>query len=266
MLTEDLAPSKIALWGSFLPSFLRVSFVAKLKFDPAKMLGFVDPRTVPTYSIAEAAHYLRMPEITLRTWVLGRDYKTKYEKREFAPIIEIADPASHLMSFVNLAEAHVLSACRRTFKVPLENIRHALHFVVKEFGADHPLVDHEFATDGASLFVEKLGKLVDASARGQEVMRSVIEQYLQRLDRENKLVTRLWPFTRDNLDSPKSVFIDPRVSFGRAVLAAAGVPTSSLAERWLAGEPAEHLAKDYDCKTLDIEEAIRCEVRLDAAA
>ena len=240
--------------------------MAKLKFDPAKMLEFTDPRLIPTYSIPEAAHYLRMPEITLRTWVLGRDYKTKYEKREFAPVIEIADQDHHLMSFANLAEAHVLSACRRTYRVPLKNVRSALDFVMKEFGTDHPLIDQEFATDGASLFVEKLGKLVDASADGQEVMRSVVERHLQRLDRENKLVTRLWPFTRDSLESPRKVFIDPRISFGRAVLAAAGVPTSSLAERWLAGEAADHLAKDYDCETLDIEEAIRCEVRVDIAA
>jgi excisionase family DNA binding protein len=28
-----------------------------------------DPRIVPAYSVAEAAHYLRMPEGTLRSWV-----------------------------------------------------------------------------------------------------------------------------------------------------------------------------------------------------
>ena len=31
-----------------------------------------DSRLVPAYSVAEAAHYLRMPEETLRSWVVGR--------------------------------------------------------------------------------------------------------------------------------------------------------------------------------------------------
>jgi len=31
-----------------------------------------DPRLMPAYSLGEAAHYLRMPEGTLRSWVVGR--------------------------------------------------------------------------------------------------------------------------------------------------------------------------------------------------
>jgi len=240
--------------------------MARLKFNPAQVAGLDDPRLTPAYSVGEAAHYLRMPEKTLRSWVLGRNYRTKHETRKFAPLIDIADREHGLLSFVNLTEAHVLSAFRRTHKVPLKNIRSALDFVAKHFDTEHPLIDQEFATDGVSLFIDTLGKLVDASAHGQEVMRALVEKHLQRLDRENALVIRLWPFTRDSLESPKLVFIDPRVAFGRAVLASAGVATSALAERWLAGESADHLAKDYDCETIDIEEAIRCEVRLEAAA
>jgi hypothetical protein len=30
-----------------------------------------DPREMPSYSLRETAHYLRMPLATLRSWVLG---------------------------------------------------------------------------------------------------------------------------------------------------------------------------------------------------
>jgi uncharacterized protein (DUF433 family) len=87
------------------------------------------------------------------------------------------------------------------------------------------------------------------------------------LEREGPQVVRLYPFTRDALDdTPRSVFIDPRISFGRPVLASVQVPTSVIAERYWAGETIEALAADYDCETLDIQEAIRCEGRPKAAA
>jgi uncharacterized protein (DUF433 family) len=240
--------------------------VAKLRFDPTKTLKFVDPREVPTYSIPEVAHYLRMPESTLSSWVRGRNYPVKAGQKRFAPLIQIADPKHRLLSFVNLAEAHVLSALRRTHAVPLPNIRNALDYVAKTFQSDHPLIEQEFETNGVSLFVKHLGHLVDASARGQ-VVHDFMKAHLSRLERENSLVVRLYPFTRRNpAESPRDVVIDPRIGFGRPILASTGVPTASLAERYLAGESIDHLAKDYDCERLEVEEAIRCELPFETAA
>jgi uncharacterized protein (DUF433 family) len=243
--------------------------VAKLKFDPTTTLSFVDPRETPSYSIPEAAHYLRLPAPTLRSWLLGRYYPTESGRKKFAPLIDIADPKYRLLSFINLAEAHVLNACRRYHKVRMDSVRAALDYVAKELKCDHPLVSQEFETDGVRLFITRYGKLIDASSHGQEVMRDIVKQHLKRLERENDKIVRLYPFTRPEAreDNPRSVFIDPRFSFGRMVLARVGVPTAAFAERLLAGESIEHLADDYGCETSDVEEAIRCEIRtLDAAA
>ncbi len=129
-----------------------------------------------------------------------------------------------------------------------------------QFDSKHPLVEGEFETNGVSLFITHLGKLIDASAQGQVVMRDFVVEHLKRLERENDLVTRLYPFTREDfINSPKTVFIDPRVSFGRLVLATARIPTIAIAERYWAGESIDHLAEDYGCGRLDVEEAIRCE-------
>jgi uncharacterized protein (DUF433 family) len=116
------------------------------------------------------------------------------------------------------------------------------------------------------LFIERYGQLIEASADGQQVMRQVVEAHLERLEWENMSVARLYPFTRPrDLDGPRSVVIDPRYSFGRPVLVKSHISTEVIFERYQAGESPEELAEDYGCETLDINEAIRCESRREAA-
>lgn len=77
---------------------------------------------------------------------------------------------------------------------------------------------------------------------------------------------RLYPFTRrGDPNEPRRVVIDPRISFGRPVLAGTGIPTAMLAERYKAGESVDELVKDYGRDRLGIEEAIRCELAVEAA-
>jgi hypothetical protein len=71
-----------------------------------------DLRELPAYSIAEAAHYLRIPIATLRSWVRGRHYPTEAGEKFFKPVIDLPDPNLASLSFVNLVEAHVLDAIR----------------------------------------------------------------------------------------------------------------------------------------------------------
>jgi uncharacterized protein (DUF433 family) len=227
---------------------------------------FTDPREMPAYGTREAANYLRIPPATLKSWVLGRDYKTNAGTQRFQPVIALPDPALPLLSFYNLAEAHMLSAFRRDYGINLENIRRAMDFVSERFGHAHPLIDQDFATDGARLFIQHLGKTLDASADGEIVFN--FYAYLKRLDRVNNVVTRLWPFTRSMVtaDSPRSVFIDPRISFGRPSLINCNVPTAEIAERFTAGETVEALAADYGCDAVDINEGLRCELATRLAA
>jgi uncharacterized protein (DUF433 family) len=235
----------------------------RLRFNPNAIADLTDPRELPTYSIPLAAHYVRVPVSTLRSWVKGRYYDTSVGKQKFSPLIVLPDPKLPLLSFLNLAEAHVLSAFRKYHKLRLDTIRRALKYVSKELGAKHPLLDVKFQTDGLSLFFNRLGHLVEASAYGQLAIREVLNAYLERIEREDSEVVRLFPFTRpDYRNSPRSVFIDPRFSFGRPVLAHSRIPTGILAERYMSGDSMEHLAKDYRCAVAEVEEAVRCELRL----
>lgn len=54
--------------------------------------------------------------------------------------------------------------------------------------------------------------------------------------------------------------IDPRVAFGRLVIAGTGIPTHIVAERYAAGDSIDDLADDYNCCHEIIAEAIRCEI------
>jgi len=223
---------------------------------------------MPTYTIAEAAHYLGIPLATLRAWVKGTSYTGSNGRRHFLRVIDLPDPSHPLMSFYNLAEAHVLRALRTNHKIRLQDIRRALDYVQKELGWKRPLIHEGFKTNGVGLFVERLGKMVDASAEGQMVMPEIVRAHLERLDWKGKLASRLHPFTRLNAvaSSPRSIMIDPCHSFGRPVIASIGITTSVVAERYKAGDSIAKLVKDYGGPQSDIEEAIRCELQIGAAA
>jgi uncharacterized protein (DUF433 family) len=226
-----------------------------------------DLRSVPAYGINEAAHYLGLPKATLRSWVVGRHYPTGTGKRFFRPIIELPDGDQRLLSFVNLVEAHVLDAIRRAHGVALWRVRKAIDYLKKQLGSSHPLAEQRFVTDKVDLFVEMFGQLVNISQEGQLAMKELIETHLRRIERDTSgLPIRLYPFTRERKpDEPKIIVIDPNISFGRPALAGTGIATAIIAQRYKAGETIEELAEDYGRSKSEIEEAIRCELWLDAA-
>jgi hypothetical protein len=126
------------------------------------------------------------------------------------------------LSFLNLVEAHVLAAIRRQHHVPLPKVRQALSFVSKRLGTDRPLAESEFQTDGVDLFLEKLGSLINVTREGRTEMREIIRDHLKRIERDTRgIPIRLFLFTRKDVirDQPSPVVVDPRIAFGRPVLA-----------------------------------------------
>ena len=95
----------------------------------ADIYGGMKPADLPVYSIAEAAHYLRLPSATVRSWALGRQYPTRTGDAKFLPLIDIADPTGRLLSFMNLAEQHVLGSIRRAHQVKLPAVRKAIDYL-----------------------------------------------------------------------------------------------------------------------------------------
>lgn len=224
-------------------------------------------RDIPAYGLSEASHYLGIPKATLRSWVLGRHYPIEAGKQFFRPIIELPDKEKPLLSFVNLVEAHVLEAIRQRHGIKFWRVRGAVEYIERHLDSRHPLAEQRFVTDGADLFVEQFGRLVNISREGQLAIKELIQTYLRRIERDSAgFPIRLYPFTRERKpDEPKTIVIDPYISFGRPVLAGTGIATTIIAQRYKAGESIEELVEDYGRPTSDIQEAIRCELWLNAA-
>lgn len=227
------------------------------------LYGGNDPREIPTYSIGDAARYLRIPAGTIRSWTVGRRYTTTGGDRHFQPLINIGVRKPILLSFINLIEVHILRAIRKDHKIQLDKVRAALDFIDEQFPVPHPLAQSDFRTDGIDLFIDRYGALINASQSGQlELLKDALNHHLERIEPDDTgLAIKLYPFTRSQEEaSPKIVVIDPRVAFGRLVITGTGIATSILAERYQAGDSIDDLASDYDRDRLEIEEAIRCEL------
>lgn len=221
-----------------------------------------DPREIYSYSISNAARYLRIPVSTIRSWTIGYPYPVKDGQNFFRPLIDISQKKPYLLSFTNLIEVHILRAIRKYHKIQLNKVREALDFINESFNVPHPLAQEKFRTDGVDLFIERYGELINASRKGQLVMKQLLKAHLERIEPdETGLAIKLYPFTRSKEENnPRIVVIDPRIAFGRLVIAGTGISTSVLKERYLAGDSIQDLADDYDCDRLAIEEAIRCEL------
>lgn len=227
-----------------------------------------DPRDIPAYTVSETAHYLGVPASTVRSWFAGQTYSHEGETKRFHAVIKPADPRTLGLSFSNLVEAYVLTAIRRKHRIGLQTIRKGLAYLTNQFGSARPLLEQQFATHGAQLFVERLGEIINLSRNGQIEMADMILAYLERVERDAKgLPIKLYPFMRSQplRDQPRTVVIDPRVSFGRPVLAGTGIPTAVLAEQFKAGDQPKDLAKEYGADEQAVWDAIRCELDLRAA-
>jgi uncharacterized protein (DUF433 family) len=236
-----------------------------------KLYGGRDPRDVPSYPSWEAARYLRLPLRTLQNWAFG--FGTYGGK----PLIQVDDRDRHLLSFWNVAELHVLSALRRYHQISPMKLRRSIRYLERTFDSPHPLLTKKMLTDGVSVFVEEAQGLINTSKEGQLAMRQLIEAHLQRIDQDvDGLAIRLFPFVRRSTDvahppdvlrqEPRIISLDPRVRFGRPVIAGTSIPTAEIAERFMAGDDFAALADEYGRPPSEIEEAIRCELTLDTAA
>src|SRR5688572_11820077 len=145
-----------------------------------------DPREVPTYSTIEAGHYLRIPEQTIRNLCFGRSWFSGGRMVQVRAVIQAADATRRMLSFVNMVELHVLDSIRRQHQVELNSVRKAVTFLKRDFGTQHPLADIQMETNGKDLFVEQLGRLINASREGQLAMKELLEQSLRRIDRDPK--------------------------------------------------------------------------------
>jgi len=216
-----------------------------------------DARDLPNYPLTEAARWLGLVQNTLRAWFVGQNDPHRAGQQCFRSVLEPASSKPLSLSFWNLVECSVLSSIRNEHGVSMQKVRKALSHVAKEMGKPRPLIEQVFMTDGVHLFVDRFGQLVSASEHGQSTLRRLIEASLQRIERDaDGLAARLFPWSHRPTE-PRVVSVDPRVSFGRPVLAATSIPVESILSRFRAGERIEELATDYQVSEASIQDLVR---------
>ena len=216
---------------------------------PLRMQG--DVRDFPRYSISEAAFYVRIPRTTLHAWVHGQDYTTRAGiHRTFLPLISLADKKNKFLSFYNLVEAHILRSTTER-GIPFKNVRKALDYVHETIPGKHPLLTHNFETSGKELFVTHLGATINATARGQRVMREILEKYLTLIPRDGRgLPIKVFPI------NSKRLAIDPLFASGKPIVRDRGITASVLWGRNKSGESIPEIARDYGLTEIEVKEAI----------
>lgn len=224
----------------------------------SSIFGDRDPREVPLYTVTQAAAYLRMPASTLRTWTVGMDYPAAQNRSgRFQSLIDLPAGAPVRLTFNNLIEAYVLHTLRRVREVPLTAVRRAIDNMRRELGLSRPLLTNQFLTDGYHIYVKQFGVLVDMTAGGgQRAMKELIGNSLQRIECDaDGLAERLFPYLK-NAGEPRSVVLDPDLSFGRLTMAGTGVAVDIVADLINSGETPARVAKEFGVKQSIVHQAV----------
>ncbi len=211
----------------------------------------IDIRDIPAYSIEEVSNFVQIPRTTIKYWIASNGHP---------PVIHSPSVTPPRLSFNNLVEFHILSAIR-VKGVKLQNIRMAISSLATKWPA-HPLLHAVLSTDGVDIFSEALpGDLVNESLGGQGAFRELLEIYLERIEWDSqRFPITLYPFVKEHTHTePRWIQIDPRIAFGKPVIAGTGISTSVVADRFNARESVSSLASEYARAVQEIEEAIRWE-------
>ena len=218
---------------------------------PTKAQKQMDIREIAAYGMVEVVSYVQLPRQTIEYWISGSK-----------PILHPASINPPRFSFMNLVEFHLLGTIR-VKGVKLQKIREALRSLQKCWpNSNHPLLEQDLLTDGIDIFTEALpDKLVNESLGGQFAFRKLLEIYLERIEWDaSHAPLTLYPFLREKTaHEPRFIQIDPRICFGRPVIARTGITTSFIASRFDARESVADLATEYGRTSEEIEEAIRWE-------
>ena len=208
----------------------------------------------PAYSGPQAAHYVGVRYQTLRRWIGEGSL--------------IVTPIPDVLSFNNLAEAHVLRAMRKDHHLSLQSIRRALTELGKLRKTSHPLLDESFETNGVDLCIREEDEVINLSKGRQQEIREFVSLYLKRIQRdESGQATHLYPFlVHDSSDEPRHITISPKISFGIPVLTGTGISTSFIFGRFTARDSIHDLAAEYRVDSSILEDAIRWEMLKGKAA
>ncbi|GHJ10204.1 hypothetical protein TPA0907_45710 [Micromonospora humidisoli] len=202
-------------------------------------------------NFAQAARHLRVPEQTFHRWARG------YVRG--GPLLHVAERRRDALpvTFIALAEAHVLEALRTAGVVP-QRIRPALKALQKEFGRQYVLVAPELATDGVDVLWDfhksKAGQGLIVGGTNQHVIREIVADHMEYIafgadGFPRQLTLANW--------QPAKVIVNMDRSFGQPIFEGTGTRVADVAGMMKAGESAETVADEFGLPISSVRAAAR---------
>ena len=218
------------------------------------------------YSLSEATVLTGLNRHRIRRWTQGYRFKYHGVTQTMPPIIgqELGADGLPLLSFADLIEIRFLDTFWRK-GVTSKTLRIVAQRAKELLGRHHPFSTQIFRSDGRTILAEITKETGDKALLDildkQYVFDKVIDPYLYSGLEFNELKepTRWWP-----LGMQRSIVIDPHRSFGAPIVARTGVPTRILSKAVTAEQPAEFVAKWYDLRLDEVQDALEFETKLAA--
>lgn len=222
-----------------------------LKNKPVRQPG-QDIRTLPTFTIPEAAEALAIKERTLFSWYEGDD-----------PILKASHThgSIHLLSYQDMEEAYRLYLLRERFRFSLQFLRRSMRNARKMFRSQHPLHRADAIKECLKDLVydkpprgERRRTITSLGQKpGQEVIEEVANMFAERIDTGKFIFP--WRFAATDHQS-RPVSMNPRIMSGRLVVAGTRIPVTVLWGRKRAGLNTSEIAKDYGLDRDTVEKAL----------
>lgn len=221
------------------------------------------------YSLHQAARLVDAEPRAIRRWLQGYTRKYNGESVRSEPLwkTQLRDEGlpDEVIGFRDLLELRMVAAFV-SHGVDLKVIRATVDAAARNFGADYPLTNRNFLTDGRRIFLQAIeqatgeAQLIDV-LRKQYVFSDIIKPSLYAgIEYGHDGAQRWFPVHRR-----KTIVLDPALQFGSPVLAEAGIPTDTIHASFLAeGRDSAMVARVFDITLGMVTAAVEFEERLAA--
>lgn len=211
-----------------------------LRHKPVRQRG-QDIRTLPTYTIPEAAAFLAIKRRTLASWYEGDEPILK-ASGQYGP--------AHLLSFRDIEEAYRVYLLRERFHFSFQAIRRSMRNARKMFRSQHPLQRADAVKKcWSDLVYDKPARgrtprtITSLSKKpGQEIIEEVANMFAERIESGRFIFP--WRFAATDHRS-KPVSMNPHIMSGRLVVTGTRIPVTVLLGRRRSGAGVEEIAEDY---------------------
>jgi DNA-binding transcriptional MerR regulator/uncharacterized protein (DUF433 family) len=219
------------------------------------------------YGISEAARITQIPPEQIRRWLWGYRYSSSGRPRQAPPLWRPGVPQigeTHALSFRDLVEVQFVHRFRQK-GLSLQSIRTTIDLAAKLLDETYPLSSVKFKTDGKRILAQVIedpqerGVVFDLET-GQYLFEFVLDYLYDALEYSDfDELVRWWPLGKD-----RRVLVDPRKSFGRAIVTE-GVPTAILAGSFRAEGSVADVARWFEVSEDSVRDALELERDLQAA-